>query len=184
MVDAPQTSAQSGTFGKAGECDDDVVVEPESNERRFRRVYRTALATKLGPTLLDLGFEGGKGEYVTSWNEDFDLRVMIRESKWNRFGSSTFDVLLSSSMTEKGSRRVRWIWKPTPERGGDWRFESDDAVEGLGQKMIDAVLRSAVPLALDDFGPPSNQQLAELARRTGPDDARAIGDRYVMDWDS
>ena len=50
--------------------------------------------------------------------------------------------------------------------------------------MIDAVLRSAAPLALDAFGPPSNESLAAVARGTSPDVAPATGEGYAMEWDT
>lgn len=87
-------------------------------------------------------------------------------------------------MIETDSRRVRWIWKPRPEPGGDWRYESPDVIEGLGQRMIDAVLCSAVPLAFNHFGPPARERLAQIARQTAPEVAREIGDGYPMNWDS
>jgi hypothetical protein len=79
---------------------------------------------------------------------------------------------------------VRWIWKPRPESGGGWGYESPDAMNGLGQRIIDAILGSALPLALNDLGPPSDERLAELARQMAPNVARAIGDGYLMHWDS
>ena len=112
--------------------------------------------------------EGDKGEYVTPWNDELTLAVSTRESKWNKFGASRFDVIPTVYMIEKVSRRVRWIWKPIHEQDGAWRFESDEAIEGLGLRMTDAVLRSAVPLALDGFGPPLNESLAGWAEQTSP----------------
>jgi hypothetical protein len=102
----------------------------------------------------------------------------------NKFGAEKFDVLFSILMIETDSRRVRWIWKPRPEPGGDWRYESPDVIEGLGQRMIDAVLCSAVPLAFNHFGPPARERLAQIARQTAPEVAREIGDGYPMNWDS
>lgn len=102
----------------------------------------------------------------------------------DKFGAEKFDVLFTIWMIETESRRVRWTWKPTAEPGGAWRYESPDAMQSLGQRLIDAVLCSAVPLALDAFGPPAHEGLAELARQTTPEVARNAGDGYLMNWDS
>ena len=154
----------------------------ESNEKRFRRVYREALSTELGPALLAFGFAGEKGGFAISWNDELDFAVIVRESKWNKFGSTKFEVLVSVWMMETESRRVRWIWKPDPN--GGWTFETDESIDGLGQHMIDAVFRSAMPLALDAFGPPTDERVAELAGQTSLGDARALGDGSLMSWDS
>ncbi len=157
----------------------------ESNEKKFRRLFRAALNVEVEPALSALGFEiKGRGGYLLRWNNDLDFATNIRESKWNKFGTEKFDVLFSIWMVETDSRRVQWIWKPRhePDSGG-WRYHSPDAMEGLGQRIIDAVLCSAVPLAFDVFGPPAHERLAQIARQTAPEVARTIGDGYPM-WDS
>ena len=160
----------------------DGVDSGESNEKKSRRLYRAALDTEVVPALSALGFEiEGRGGYLLRWNNDLGFATNIRESKWNKFGAEKFDILFSIWMIETDGRRVRWIWKPADE---PWRYESPDAMEGLGQRMIDAVLCSAVPLAFAEFGPPAQERLAELARQTAPEAARAIGDGYPMNWDS
>ncbi len=157
----------------------------ESNEKKFRRLFRAALDAEVAPAFSALGFEiQGRGGYSLHWNDDLDFATNIREGKWNKFGAEKFDVLFSIWMIETESHRVRWIWKPRPDLGGGWRYESPDAIEGLGQRVIDAVLCSAVPLAFNDFGPPVHERLAQLATQTGPAVAREIGDGYPMNWDS
>jgi hypothetical protein len=162
------------------------VGADESNEKKFRRLFRAALNAEVEPALSALGFEiQGRGGYSLQWNSDLDFATNIRESKWNKFGAERFDVLFSIWMIETDSRRIRWIWMPTPDPdGGGWRYDSPDAMEGLGQRMIDSVLCSAVPLAFNVFGPPAHERLAQIARETAPEAARAIGDGYPMDWDS
>ena len=157
----------------------------ESNEKKFRPLFRAALNAEVEPALSALGFEiEGRGGYSLRWNSDFDFATNVREGKWNKFGAERFDVLFSIWMIETESRRVRLIWKPTPDLGGGWRYDSPDAMEGLGQRILDAVLCSAVPLASNVFGPPAHKRLAQIARQTAPEAARVIGDGYPMNWDS
>lgn len=156
----------------------------ESNEKRFRRLFRDALDSQVEPALSALGFAiEGPGGYSLRWSTALDFATNIREGKWNKVGAAKFDVLFSIWMIETESRRVRWIWKPQSELGGGWRYDSPDAMNGLGQRIIDAILGSALPLGLKDLGPPSDERLAELASRTDPDVARATGDGYMMNWD-
>lgn len=163
-------------------CDNEPVGD-ESNEKKFRKVYRAALASEIGPTLRALGFEGEKGGYVAPWNDELRFAVTIRESKWNKFGAAKFQVLPNVWVLETNERGVRWIWVPNPDPD-EWTFDTDEAIATVGRKLVDAILRSAVPLALEALGPPLDERMAAIAAQTSPGEARTLGNGYMMTEDS
>ena len=154
----------------------------ESIEKEGRQLYRTALDTEVAPALSLLGFEfKGKGGYSLQWNDAFDFATNMRESKSNKFGAQKFGVLFSIWMMESEDRHVRGIWLPIPR---NWTFDSLGAMDGLGDRLLDGVLHSAVPLAVEKWGPPSSSELAAMATMSDLEVARSMGAWHIPGGDS
>jgi hypothetical protein len=154
----------------------------ESNEKKLRRLYRTALGAEVEPALTAIGFEAkGRGGYRLNWNKDFDLATNIGESKSNKFGAESFDVVFSIWMIENEDQRVRGIWLPIPHQ---WKFDSSDAMDGLGDRLLEGILRSAVPLAVEKWGPPSRPEIADVATKTALEVARSNGGWHIPGGES
>jgi hypothetical protein len=73
-------------------------------------------------------------------------------------------------------RHVRGIWLPIPR---DWTFDSLEEMDGVGQRLLEGVLKSAVPLAEEKWGAPSNSELAAIAARTDLEVARSMGAWHI-----
>jgi hypothetical protein len=154
----------------------------ESIEKEGRRLYRTALDAEVAPALSMFGFEiKGRGGYSLRWNDAFELATNMRESKSNKFGAQTFEVLFSIWMMESEDLRVRGIWLPIPS---DWTFESLEAMDGVGHRLLEGVLYSAVPLATEKWGPPSNTELSAIATEPDLEVARSMGAWHIPGGDS
>lgn len=111
----------------------------ESNEKKFRRLFRAALDSEVEPGLSAFGFEiKGAGGCSLQWNDASEFARNIRESKWNTFGADEFEVLFSVWMIEDQERWVRGIWLPIPHQ---WRFDTVGALDGLGERLLDCILR-------------------------------------------
>jgi len=145
-------------------------------------VFRTALETEVAPALSALGFDVTEpGGCTIPWNDAYLLATNIRESKYNQFGAEQFDVLFSIWMIEEPpDRRVRGIWLPIPQQ---WSYDDPEAMTGIGGRLLDGIVRSAIPLATEKYGPPSDDQIAELAARTELSFAREIGEWHVPGGD-
>jgi hypothetical protein len=154
----------------------------ESIEKEGRRVYRTALDTEVAPALSMLGFEiKGRGGYLLQWNDSFEFATNVRESKSNKFGAQTFEVLFSIWMMESEDRHVRGIWLPIPN---NWTYDSLEAMDGIGHRVLEGSLYSAVRLAVDKWGPPSNSELAAMVAETDLEVAGSIGAWHISGGDS
>jgi hypothetical protein len=153
------------------------VGSNESFEKEARRLYRTALETEVAPALSMLGFEiKGKGGYSLQWNDAFEFVTNMSESKSNKFGAQRFEVLFSIWLMQSEDRHVRGIWLPIPR---DWRFDSLEEMDGVGQRLLEGVLNSAVPLAEEKWGAPTNSELAAMAARTDLEAARSMGAWHI-----
>jgi hypothetical protein len=92
----------------------------ESNEKKFRRLFRAALDTEVEPGLSALGFKiEGTGGYSLPWSSALDFATNIREGKWNKFGVKKFDVDVLFSLDDRDGEsqgamdleaktRIRW----------------------------------------------------------------------------
>jgi hypothetical protein len=150
-----------------------MVSASESFEKQFRRGFRAALRTEVAPRLSEIGFEiEGLGGYSLRWNESFTFSTNIRESKRNKFGAQEFTVLFSIWMMEQSDRRVRGIWLPTPN---ELHFASLSEIETVGPRLLDGVLHSAVPLAVENWGDAAEPKVASLVAETPTRDALQKG---------
>jgi len=153
------------------------VSSPQSHEKEFRRLFRTALDSEVTPALSRIGFETkGIGGYSLQWNDHVELATNIRESKWNKFGAEQFEVLFSIWMMEAPKRWVRGIWLPVPRR---WTFGSPEEIETVGSRLLDGVLLSALSLAADRWGAPTSAEVAAVAAETPLEVARDSGDWHI-----
>ena len=124
-----------------------------------------------------LGFEiRGKGGYSLQWNDTFDFATNMRESKSKKFGAQRFEVLFSIWLMQSEDRHVCGIWLPIPR---DWTFDSLEEMGGVGQRLLEGVLNSAVPLAEEKWVAPSNSELAVMAARTDLGVARSMGAWHI-----
>ncbi len=154
-------------------CNHMTVSASESFEKEFRRGFRTILREEVGPKLSAVGFEiEGLGGYSVQWNESFTFATNIRESKSNKFGDQEFRVLFSIWMMEQPDRRVRGIWLPTPN---ELSFGSLAELEAVGPTLLDGVLRSAVPLAVEKWGVPTQTRVSSVAAESSIADALLRG---------
>jgi hypothetical protein len=149
-----------------------------SKEKEFRRGFLAAL-DEVADAFSGFGFEiKGPGGYSLRWNDTFELATNIRESKRNRFGADEFEVLFSIWMMEDPDRFVRGIWLPIPR---EWTFNSPEQISGVAGRLLDGVLRSAVPLAGEEWGLPSREEVASVASKTPLDAARELGGWHIPD---
>jgi hypothetical protein len=163
--------------------DHETVSGEEGIEKKCRRIYRATLDAEVAPALSALGFEvKGRGGYSLLWNEGFDFSTNVRELKWNKFGAKKFDVDLSIWMIETTEDRwVRGIWLPIPHQ---WIFDSPEAMDGLGDRLLMGILHSAVPLAVEKWGPPSNAQIGAIAVESDLEAARSTGGWHIPGGES
>lgn len=152
------------------------MAATRSKETEFRKGFLSAL-DEVADALSDLGFEvKGPGGYSLRWNSTFELATNIRESKWNRFGAEQFEVPFSIWMMEDPDRFVRGIWLPIPH---EWTFDSPEEMGGIATRLLDGIIRSALPLAVEKWGPPSREEVASVALEASLDAARELGGWHI-----
>lgn len=116
----------------------------------------------MAPALSALGFETqGAGGYSLRWNGHFDFTTNVRPHKWHTF-QGKFDAQFSIWMMEAEDESVRGIWLPVSD---EWRYESPESMDDLGDRLREGILGSAVPLAVEQWGHPSDREIAALSQR-------------------